>query len=103
MQPIVENSIHHGLEDGGCINVVIDRIEDKYLMISIKDNGQGLTQQEINQILNQESHHANQIGIGLNYVKTMLNSYFEGDAQFRMESEMDIGTTVTLIVPIILD
>ncbi|RCW77542.1 sensor histidine kinase [Saliterribacillus persicus] len=99
LQPIAENSIQHGLEEDGHIVVTVYE-ENNQLVISIKDNGSGLSQIEIDQLMNNKSKDKGTgIGIGLNYVKRMLHSYYGEEARIRLESERGEGTVVQLIIP----
>ena len=45
LQPFVENSIEHGIKplaSGGVIEVLVDRLDDDYLQVVIRDNGIGI-------------------------------------------------------------
>ncbi|WP_431801456.1 sensor histidine kinase [Halobacillus andaensis] len=97
LQPIVENAIYHGLADeDGCIEVKVEQ-EENNLVVSIYDNGAGLSEEEKSHILSDEKEG---IGIGMNYVKGMLESYYDGKASIDIISGDQQGTTVLLSIPI---
>ncbi len=71
LQPIVENSIFHGIEpkgQSGTITVHVCRVPDNCVQIDITDDGVGMEEEELKQILNEASpektHFFRQIGIG---------------------------------------
>lgn len=101
LQPLVENALNHGLKDGGYIH--IDIVSGEQVMITIHDNGIGMTEEMILDLMNQDQLQQGQgssnMGIGLNYVKRMLNSYFGGKAGFEIRSIPGKGTTVMLSLP----
>ncbi len=85
IQPLVENSVRHGLEpeiNGGKINVEIKQ-ENSTLTITVTDTGKGAK--------NLESE-----GIGLKNVKERLSSIFRGKANIKVEPNSPKGLIVTL-------
>ena len=101
LQPIVENALTHGMrekEDGGRIYLKIWQ-DDSALIISVMDNGKGMTQEEkaaLNQkILNSEKT-GKSIGLG-NLFRRMEVLYPEGS--IRIYSKENKGTIVQLHIP----
>jgi len=85
LQPLVENAIRYGLGDDEKITIQVFEDNIRGLaIITILDSGNGLTQEEINQINEpfdydvKKMQHGNR-GIGLRYVKAMLESFYEGE------------------------
>ena len=102
LQPIVENCIYHGLKnniDRGYIKISA-YIEDGYLVLSVADNGYGMRQETIdNLFLTFEDRVAsNSVGLKNIYQRVMI--YFGGDAQIKIESELDEGTTIIIKEPL---
>lgn len=100
LQPLVENSLYHGLDDNGRIEVEVrknDRLE-----IEIRDNGGGIPEETIEALLEQEQteHHRVGMGIGLNYVKRMLAFHYEGKASLTVTSELGNGTRIIISIQI---
>lgn len=102
LQPLVENAIYHGLAEEGHIEVVVEQLEDQdRIIISIHDNGMGLSEAEIHNIFNEATNNKKGgIGIGMNYVKRMLESHYENRAYLNIISKKGKGTTVVLNLPI---
>ncbi|WP_410513658.1 histidine kinase [Paenibacillus sp. BR2-3] len=100
LQPVVENSLYHGLSDDGFIQVQVKLERD--IIISIQDNGSGMSEEAIHELLNNRTVEQNKVGmgIGMNYVKRMLEARYEGGARLEIKSQVDLGTKVMLILPI---
>ena len=73
--------------------------------ITILDSGNGLTQEEIYQINEpfdydvKKMQHGNR-GIGLRYVKAMLDSFYEGETNLFVNCKKGYGTKITILIPI---
>lgn len=101
LQPLVENSIKHGiypLKETGVveINAVV---KENYLIITICDNGVGISKEVMELIRRGASIPSRGLGIGLNNVAQRLDYIYRGDAMFAIESEKGKGTIVTLKIP----
>jgi two-component system, LytTR family, sensor kinase len=93
LQPIIENSIKHGLSrkiGGGRILIRTTR-RDGAAQIAILDDGLGMTPERLSE--------AFQGGIGLSNVGERLRVIYGETCQIRLESILDRGTTVTLEIP----
>jgi len=99
LQPLVENALYHGLSDDGCIRVHV-RFDD-WIRISVSDNGAGMSEETLRQVLHRESQGKEKVGlgIGMNYVKRTIESYYEGHAVVDIRSEVGKGTIVRLTLP----
>jgi len=100
LQPLVENSLYHGLNDDGFIE--IDVKLEKDIQICIQDNGAGMSDETIQRLFNSQTVEQNKVGmgIGINYVRRMLKAKYGERAKLEITSEMGIGTKVLLILPI---
>jgi len=105
LQPLVENSIVHGLEKGtgyGEIQVHIEST-DSELRIHVIDNGKGFTPDEIESIrlryMNRDPAQEQRVGIGLSNVLTRLQLYYGESFEWDIRSEPYRRTTVTLQIP----
>ncbi|MBD2866987.1 sensor histidine kinase [Paenibacillus arenilitoris] len=100
LQPILENALYHGLDDEGYIQVDVVNV-DGQIVISVHDNGAGISEEEIEKLLNQQPVEQQRagMGIGLNYVKRMVDNRYGDQASLEIESELGIGTTVYLKLP----
>ncbi|WP_328803627.1 sensor histidine kinase [Paenibacillus puerhi] len=101
LQPILENALYHGLDDEGFIQVEVGKNDDERIIISVYDNGAGISEEEIDKLLNQQQVEQQRagMGIGLNYVKRMVDNQYGDQADLEIKSELGKGTTVYLILP----
>lgn len=99
LQPLVENSIHHGLREYGRIEVDFELQDD--LKITVKDDGCGIPEKAFQAIAGSiASNNGSEMGIGLNYVNRMIESFYEGKARLVVSSTVNVGTQVTLTIPV---
>jgi len=92
LQPLVENSIKHGLApkvDGGSI-YLRSRIVDSRLVIEVEDDGVGMTT---------TGGDGTGTGIGLANVQERLKVLYGDSASMEMESREGMGTTVRMVLP----
>lgn len=100
LQPLVENSLYHGIRPKGTKGIIRIRAfqENGAVKISISDDGVGMSPEEIAQILHTERQ--GQIkSFGLWGTMERLRIFYEDKDVFHMESEPGKGTTITLIIP----
>ncbi len=106
LQPIVENSIYHGMEfmDGEGEIHITARLENGDLYLVVRDNGLGMPPKTVEALLVQPAKaHVNTkgSGIGLWNVNERVKLYFGGAYGLSIQSEPDEGTAVTLHLPAI--
>lgn len=93
LQPIVENSIKHGLGpklEGGEIRIRT-ALEDGRLIIEIVDNGMGMPESRL-----PRNHEE---GIGMANVRARLKLLYGDDFRFEVTSQLGEGTCVRIEVP----
>jgi len=100
IQPIVENSIKHGLSpkiDGGTI-YLRSRVVDAMLVIEVEDDGVGIVEpgSEASE-WNVQQHGT---GIGMANVSERLQVLFSDAARVEVESRTGAGTVVRILLPI---
>lgn len=104
LQPIVENSIFHGMNDKAetFIKITVEKDEGEYFHINVEDNGQGIEEEEIKRLLNGEpkGEEKSGFGIGLKYVNSMIQFYYGEQYHLQITSKKGIGTTVSMQIPI---
>jgi len=101
LQPLVENALYHGLDENGLIEVVISKEREDLLLIQVKDSGQGMTEEEIADLLGGPDKKGKVgLGIGLQYVIRMLAFQFGPEAGLHIESVPGQGTTIILRLPV---
>ncbi|MBQ2286177.1 MAG: sensor histidine kinase [Clostridia bacterium] len=102
VQPLIENAIYHGLNrtvDEGEIKISVKKAPDDEndILITVSDNGIGMTEEQCNAILKKERSDSS--GIGVKNVNDRLKIYFGDKYGLNIESELDVGTTVTVRIP----
>lgn len=105
LQPIVENSIKHGLlarEEGGAITIRAHQ-DNEHVRIAIQDNGIGMTAEECRSLLDQSEEHAKKggLGIALKNINARLMALNGHGGGLQIESGPDAGTTVSFRIPLI--
>ena len=101
LQPLVENALYHGLSDDGCIRVEVKK-SARGVEIAVHDNGRGITEEEIENMLNEEAvvQRKTGMGIGMNYVKRMIENQYGDRAELKVTSKLGQGTSVYLRLPL---
>ncbi|MEZ0536704.1 sensor histidine kinase [Caldicellulosiruptoraceae bacterium PP1] len=105
LQPIVENSIVHGIENKLGISTIVISLIDKNdgLYITVEDNGIGIDEEKLKHIKElidiDYSKEENPKFIGIRNIFQRLKLYYGDDFEFNIESQKDIGTKVSLFLP----
>lgn len=101
LQPLVENSLIHGLEDLEKVGVITLDIRDMgdYVQITIGDNGRGIPPDKLKELNEMGSVSGHTTGIGLRNVRERLRLFFNRDGLLSIESMEGKGTTIRLIIP----
>lgn len=103
LQPIVENSVNYGIRDidwEGRIELSATR-EKEYVCISIRDNGIGMSQEKIDQILSgqlkEEEPSKKSNGVGLYNVIQRLRMFYNKEDVIEITSiGRNMGTEVAI-------
>jgi len=104
IQPLVENDIYHSMEfmDGDGEILIKAYIEEEELYIDIIDNGLGMTEEEVENLLkNVKKNKTKGSGIGLKNVNERIKIYFGNKYGLEIYSEPDEGKTVRIKMPCI--
>ena len=104
LQPIVENAIYHGMEfmDGDGEILVKAELKDGCTVMTVRDNGLGMTEETVEKLLSGDQPHAPSrrgSGIGVRNVHERIRIYFGEDYGLSIVSEPDEGTKVTIRMP----
>ena len=102
IQPLIENAIYHGIDrmvDEGEIRIAVKQAENAPddILITVADNGVGMTAEQCRKILLKERSDSS--GIGVKNVNDRLKIYFGEKYGITIESELDVGTVVTVRIP----
>lgn len=101
VQPLIENALVHGIEpsvDKGHI-AVSARLEGSEIVVQIKDNGLGMSEEQLQKILSGTIVSSKGSGVGVMNVQERIRLYFGAAYGLHFESELEVGTTVTIRFP----
>lgn len=101
LQPLVENSVKHGLlpkEEGGTVLIRINK-SGAYAKISVIDNGIGIKPDVINSIFSKSNKNNDKIGV--KNVSKRLQSFYGNMGQLEISSTPGLGTKVCFYIPLL--
>ncbi len=106
IQPLIENAIYHGIDrmvDEGEIVISVHEAADNPndILITVSDNGVGMTPEQCRKIL--QKARSDSGGIGVKNVNDRLKIRFGERFGITLKSEQDVGTVVTVRIPKITD
>ena len=99
IQPLVENSILHGIDmAGGGIITVIARRQGEALSIQVEDNGVGMTPARIREVMTAQGD-AGRPHLGIRNIHERIRLHFGPPWGLDIESTSGQGTRITLRLP----
>lgn len=101
LQPLVENSIYHGIEpsaDEGFIRISACVVEGK-LRLQVEDNGLGIASDKLKGLLVDAARISEGSGIGLRNVHERIRLNYGEDYGLHIVSMREEGTTVNVWLP----
>ena len=101
LQPLVENSISHGIHGfvkEGIITVRIKRKEG-YLCLAVEDNGIGMSERTLTSVLNEETIGKNKSFGLMGTIRRLSYCYGEG-MTYKITSRIHQGTQIWIYIPI---
>jgi Predicted signal transduction protein with a C-terminal ATPase domain len=106
LQPFVENALVHGLDMSNNNSEIIIRayFDKHFLILEIDDNGIGMTEEKINEVLNDTQCNENKKyngfnSIGIKIVDVRMRSFYGDQYQTVIRSREGQGTLVKLYIP----
>jgi two-component system LytT family sensor kinase len=99
LQPLVENSIRHGLAPkvGGGRITLRSRREDGRTVVEVEDNGLGMPGERLDHMF--RGSDGNGSGIGLRNVRERLRVIYGDHAGLELTSEPGRGTVARIEIP----
>ena len=97
LQPLVENSIKHGISgkvEGGTITLVARRAGER-LVVGVEDDGAGISKADLGNVFNK--------GIGVSNVRARLEVLYGRDFRMDVSSDEGRGTRIEIEVPVLRD
>ena len=96
LQPLIENSIYHGIKNittPGEINITIYD-EDEHLIITIADNGKGFTDEDVSKFKGNDHH------FGVWSTNERIRLYFGNDSGLFLQHNQPCGCIATIKLPL---
>lgn len=95
LQPLIENSLYHGIVPKGCAGTIkIDILPQKdFIKIKVIDDGVGISKRK--------STHKGFNGISLDNISERLRLYFGSEYDLKVYSKTGIGTCIEFNIPYI--
>jgi two-component system LytT family sensor kinase len=93
LQPLIENSIKHGISgkiDGGAVTIRTGHANGR-LSIEVEDDGIGIPEADVATIFNK--------GIGVTNVKERLKVLYDQDYRMLIDSQTGRGTRIQIELP----
>ena len=101
LQPLVENAIYHGIKNkrGGGKIVVTGLEEGGDILLTVADNGSGMTEEQLGRLRRGEADDRRPGGLGLANVEQRLKLYYGEGYGLSFDSLPGRGTEVTVRIP----
>lgn len=104
LQPLVENALFHGIdmvEENGIITVS-SYTEENTLILSVEDNGSGMSEEQMRNILKTDTKRYEGLNsIGVHNVNERIKKYFGENYGLRYKKAESGGTLVKVILPLL--
>ncbi len=103
VQPIVENAVYHGLDNGSIKGKVIIKCysDNNKLIIKVMDNGKGIKDSHIGKMRENLNKSSLCEKIGILNVQSRIKLFYGNEFKVSIESELGKGTSVTIRIPLI--
>ncbi len=98
LQPLVENAVKHAMPAEGRLTISIyPRLDGDDVLICVADDGIGMSDEACENIMHTQSQTG--LGIAVKNVHDRMKGFYGPDAEMVVESQIGVGTTVTLRFP----
>lgn len=97
LQPLIENAIAHGIDvkpDGRGKLIVTGKEEGDLIILTVEDNGVGMSDEQAARILTEESK-----GYGVRNVNERIKLYYGEQYSLQIESKIGQGTRACIRIP----
>ncbi len=103
LQPVVENSIIHGIKmKEEKVSIWLKgEIKRERVVFTVQDNGRGMGKEQLEALKEKIFHDDNSKAVGLKNIYSRLNAYFSTNFEFTILSSEHEGTTVVIGIPVI--
>jgi sensor histidine kinase YesM len=104
LQPLIENAVIHGVGEmlQGALVIVSANRRNGAVYLTVEDNGRGMGDEQIEELLNGDLYHAGNPGerphIGLVNAKKRIAILYGKMASLHIESAEEVGTLITISI-----
>lgn len=107
VQPLVENALFHGILEnkdengeilGGCITITVYQENDE-IILSVEDNGAGMSRRRLDEIVNQPQGSIRGAHIGIRNIRERIKYIYGGSYNLEIHSKEREGTKVIVRMP----
>lgn len=101
LQPLVENSIYHGIknvEGKGMIQIKARR-DGRTILLQVIDTGPGMDEETLSHIFEKHKVNFKRNGVGVFNVQSRLKLYYGDEYGIIYDSKPGKGTTATVVIP----
>jgi two-component system phosphate regulon sensor histidine kinase PhoR len=102
---LVDNALKYSKEDVDPVIVVSTKVEKNRILISVKDNGLGMTKDTASKVFDKfyrahtgNVHNVKGFGLGLDYTKKMVEAH---NGTISLETSLGKGSTFTVSLPLV--
>lgn len=103
LQPLVENSIYHGIKEKGTLGLIRITVREKEqeLIFTVSDTGKGMTPEKLKELqyMMENGIEYNKNAYGVINVQRRIQTYYGKKYGLHYESVWEEGTTVTVNIP----
>ena len=101
LQPLIENSIYHGLKTKGSYGKIQVKgyLEEQNVHVVVRDDGVGMSRERIEKILDDRHPEKLKESFGLRSVDERLRLFFGEQYGLKIESEPGRGTVINITIP----
>jgi two-component system sensor histidine kinase YesM len=102
LQPLVENSIYHGIKPKGEVGVIkiCVKTEDEQIVLSVEDDGVGMSEEALKSI-KLDTIDSNSSSFGLKGTIKRLQLFYGITDIYNIESKKRYGTKIDIIIPML--
>lgn len=100
VQPLVENSLMHGIDmdAGNGVITVVARLQGDAVCIQVEDNGAGMSAERIREVMESTTNDGRP-HLGVRNVHERIRLYYGEPWGLQIDSEPGQGTRITLRIP----
>ena len=97
IQPLVENSVQHGMPSEGTLHIGVEASCDgDDLILHIMDDGTGMSEEDRERVRNPDKSEG--LGLAMRNIAERIKGYYGSSSYMDIESEPGEGTTVVLML-----